>query len=121
MAASKNNRSNTFRSCFAASHLMVMKASFQDHRKFSDDRVAPPKFSQSMYLLGAARCYIILPPRNYQLVAALILHIYLWWRALWRFNHNYVEPKRFHQWFPFTLPASKKSKFSRYETPTCCS
>jgi len=43
MAASKNNRSNTFRSCFAASHLMVMKASFQDHRKFSDDRVAPPE------------------------------------------------------------------------------
>jgi len=22
---------------------------------------------------------------------AFVLHIYLWWHALWRFNHNYVE------------------------------
>jgi len=32
----------------------------------------PRNFHKPMYLLGAARSYIILPPRKYQLVAALV-------------------------------------------------
>jgi len=75
-------------------------------RFFLDDHaLANRQFSFKVFFitqLGHGHCLATI---------TIILDISLWWHTdlLWLFNHKCVEPWRFHQWPPITLPASKKT------------